>query len=219
MNKGRKIPIEDDGGDTLGAPRTPAQDERDEELGAAGVPEDVLHESPDEADVVAESNAERVLPEDIMHIMNRCQAAEKRAEEEHENFLRTLADFNNYRRRSREEMDCARRFAIEDIIIRLLPILDNFERAIKTAEEIKDFDALHGGVILILRQLRDVLEREGVKPIEAEGQEFDPNLHEAVMREDTDEYPDNTVIEEFQKGYTLGDKVIRPSMVKVAKEP
>lgn len=215
----KRIPI-DDNDETLGVHGTPAQGERDDEIEATGsVPGDVLHESPDEADVVAESNADRVLPEDIRHLMKKCDAAEKRAEEEHDNFIRTLADFNNYRRRSREEMESARKFAVEDIVIRLLPVLDNFERAIKTAEEMKDYDALHGGVILILRQLRDVLEKEGVKPIEAEGQEFDPNFHEAVMREDTEDYPDNTVIEEFQKGYTLGDKVIRPSMVKVAKEP
>ena len=155
----------------------------------------------------------------MKHLLERCEAAEKRVEEEHDNFLRGLADFNNYRRRVREELDQARQFAIEDIIIRLLPILDNFERAIKTAEEMEDFDALHGGVILILRQLRDVLEKEGIEPIEAEGRQFDPCLHEAVMREDTEDYPDGTIVEEFQKGYTLGDKVIRPSMVKVAKHP
>lgn len=218
MTEKRRIPIDSD--ETLGAPQTPAQEQRDIELDATGaVPEEVFTESPEEADVVAESNADRVLPEDVRQIMERCEAAEKRAEEEHDNFIRTLADFNNYRRRAREEMDSARRFGAEDIIIRLLPILDNFERAIKTSEEIEDFDALHGGVVLILRQLNDVLEREGVKPIEAQGKEFDPNIHEAVMREDTDEYPDNTIIEEFQKGYTLGDKVIRASMVKVAKHP
>ncbi|MCL6629388.1 MAG: nucleotide exchange factor GrpE, partial [Armatimonadetes bacterium] len=148
-----------------------------------------------------------------------CQDAEKRAEKEHENFLRALADFDNYRRRVREEMKQARQLAIEDFLLRLLPVLDNFERAIKAAEEMKDYDALHGGVILILRQLRDVLEKEGVKPIEAEGQEFDPMKHEAVMREDTTEYPDNTIIEEFQRGYMLGEKILRPSMVKVAKQP
>ncbi|HET6453515.1 MAG TPA: nucleotide exchange factor GrpE, partial [Armatimonadota bacterium] len=99
------------------------------------------------------------------------------------------------------------------------PVLDNFERAIKTAEEIKDYDALHGGVILILRQLRDILTKEGVKPIEAQGKLFDPNLHEAVMRLDSDEYTDGMIIEEFQTGYMIGDKVIRPSMVKVARPP
>lgn len=217
MNK-RKIPIDSD--ETPGAQQPSAQDERDRELAETGsVPEDVLSESPEEADVVAESEAERVLPDDIRSLMERCEAAEKRAESEHDQLLRTLADFNNYRRRAREELEQARQFAIEDFVLRLLPVLDNFERAIKAAEEIKDYEALHGGVILILRQLRDALDKEGVKPIEAEGQQFDPNLHEAVMRVDTDEYPDNTIVEEFQKGYRLGDKVIRPSMVKVAKHP
>jgi len=218
MTEKRKIPIESE--EALAGAGESAQERRDQELDATGaVPEDVFEESPEEADVVAESQAERVLPADVKHLLERCEAAEKRAEEEHDNFLRGLADFNNYRRRVREELDQARQFAIEDIIIRLLPILDNFERAIKTAEEMEDFDALHGGVILILRQLRDVLEKEGIKPIEAEGRQFDPCLHEAVMREDTEDYPDNTIVEEFQKGYTLGHKVIRPSMVKVAKHP
>jgi len=177
------------------------------------VPEGALYD----ADEVAESDAEKILPKDIKHLKERCEAAEKRVEEEHDNFLRTLADLNNFRRRSREEFDQARKFAIEDFILRILPVMDNFERAIKAAEEIKNYDALHGGVVLILRQIKDALEREGVKPIEAEGEQFNPCLHEAVMPLDTDEYPDNTIIEEFQKGYTLGDKVIRPSMVKVAR--
>ena len=214
MREKRKIPIESD--DQFAA----AQRERDQELDATGaVPEDVFEESPEEGDIVAESEAERVLPGDVDSLLARCEAAEKLAEEEHDQFLRTLADFNNLRRRSREEMQQARRFGIEDFVIRLLPILDNFERAIKTAEEMDDFDALHGGVVLILRQMRDLLEKEGVAPIEAEGQEFDPAIHEAVMRVDTEDYPDNTILEEFQTGYTLGGKVIRPSMVKVAKHP
>lgn len=154
---------------------------------------------------------------DIKRLKEKCKAAEKRAKEEHENLLRAVADFNNLRKRMREEMDQSRRLALEDFAIRLLPIMDNFERAITAAEEINDFDALHGGVVLILRQFRDVLEKEGLQPIEAVGQQFDPCLHEAVLCEDTDEYPDNTIIEEFQKGYTLGGKVVRPSMVKVAR--
>ncbi|MGB9586617.1 MAG: nucleotide exchange factor GrpE [Armatimonadota bacterium] len=215
----RDVPI-DDGKEQSDTIETSPQEERDREIAEmASVPEDVMHESPEESDVVIESDANRVLPEDIEVLIERCQDAERRAEKEHENFLRALADFDNYRRRVREEMKQARQLAIEDFLLRLLPVLDNFERAIKAAEEMKDYDALHGGVILILRQLRDVLEKEGVKPIEAEGQEFDPMKHEAVMREDTTEYPDNTIIEEFQRGYMLGEKVLRPSMVKVAKQP
>lgn len=210
MHEKRKIPI--DSGET--------QAERDQKLRETGsVPEEVFGESPEEADVVAESNAECALLEDVRLLKERLEAAEKRADEEHDKFLRTLAEFDNFRKRSREEFQQVCTFAIEDLVIRLLPVLDNFERAIKTAEEIKDYDALHGGVILILRQLRDILTKEGVTPIEAQGKLFDPNLHEAVMRVDTDEYPDGTIVEEFQAGYTLGDKVIRPSMVKVARHP
>jgi molecular chaperone GrpE len=206
--------------EALGAPSSPAQSERDEEMAQTGsVPDEVLTESPDEADIVAESGAERILPEDVKELREKCQAAEKMAEEEHDNFIRTLADFNNYRRRTREEMEGMRRFAIEDFAVKLLPVMDNFERAIKAAEETKDFDSLHGGVLLIMRQLKEALEKEGVKAIEAEGSEFDPNRHEAVMRHETEEYPENTVVEEMQKGYMLGDKVIRPSMVKVACKP
>lgn len=216
MAEKRRINIESD--DVLGAPETASQQARDRELIDTGaVPSDVLHESPDEADVVVESEAERVLPADIEHLRIKCEEAERLASEEHENFLRTLAEYTNFKRRAKEELDQARRFGSEDFVIRLLPIIDNFDRAIKAAEEIGDFDALHGGVVLILRQLQDLMEREGVKPIEAVGEEFDPNIHEAVMRQDTDEYPDNTIVEEFQKGYVMGDKVIRPSMVKVAR--
>lgn len=213
------IPM-DEGKEGTDMIETSPQEDRDKEIAEmASVPEDVIRESSEESDVVIESDASRILREDMEVLIERCQEAEKRAEREHENFLRALADFDNYRRRVREEMKQARQLAIEDFLLRLLPVLDNFERAIKAAEEMKDYDALHGGVILILRQLRDVLEKEGVKPIEAEGQEFDPMKHEAVMREDTTEYPDNTIIEEFQRGYVLGDKVLRPSMVKVAKQP
>ena len=218
MTEGFKIPIESE--DIVEASPSEAQAARDQELISTGsVPEEVFAESPEEADVVQESDAEKVLPGDVKHLIARCVAAEKKADEERDNFLRTLADLNNFRRRAREEMEQSRKLAIEDFVLHLLPVLDNFERAIKAAEEIQNYDALHGGVVLILRQLKDSLEREGVKAIDAEGQEFDPNIHEAVMREDTDAYPDNSIIEEFQKGYMLGEKVIRPSMVKVASHP
>ncbi len=217
-HKHHKINIESD--ETLGGSNTEAQRQRDEELTDTGaVSGEVLSESPEEADTVAESGADRILPDDIKELQERCKVAESKVDAEHDSYLRTLADFNNYRRRAREEMEQSRKFAIEDFTVRLLPILDNFERGIKASEEIQDFEALHGGVILILRQLRDVLEREGIKPIVTDGQLFDPNLHEAVMREETTDYPDNTIIEEFQKGYTLGDKVVRASMVKVAVQP
>ncbi|MHB0999490.1 MAG: nucleotide exchange factor GrpE [Armatimonadota bacterium] len=210
----RKIPINSDIPGDMGSP---SQEQKDNELADTGVvPDEVFRESPEGSDIVTESSEDNVITEDIQYLLDRCKAAEERADAEHENFLRTLADFNNFRRRSKEELDQARKYGIEGLVVRLLPILDNFERALKAADEIKDFNALHGGVVLILKQLSDVLEREGVKTIETKDQIFDPNIHEAVMREDTDEYPDGAIIEEFQKGFMLGDRVVRASMVKVA---
>lgn len=161
--------------------------------------------------------AEAPAADDPISILEvRCKEAEAKAETEHDNFLRTLAEYNNFKRRSREELDIARKYGAEDLIIRLLPLLDNFERGLKASEELKDFDALHGGVLIVMRQFFDILAKEGVKEIETAGQVFDPNLHEAVMREESSDLPDGTIVDEFQKGYTLGEKVIRPSMVKVA---
>ena len=168
----------------------------------------------------ADASPETPAADDPVSILeSRCKEAEEKAEAEHDNFLRTLAEYNNFKRRSREELTMARKFGAEDLIIRLLPLLDNFERGLKASEELRDFDALHGGVLLIMRQLFDILEKEGVKEIETSGQVFDPNLHEAVMREESSDLPDGTIVDEFQKGYTLGEKVIRPSMVKVAHTP
>ena len=142
--------------------------------------------------------------------------ANDRADKEHDAYLRALADFANYKRRTEEERASQRGFINEKLLLSLLPIVDNFERAVQSATTTKDLDKLLGGVELILRQLQEFLTREGVTPIDAVGQTFDPNFHNAVIRHETDEHPENTVVEELQKGYTLGDRVLRPTMVKVA---
>lgn len=209
MASKRKVPINDNNSDK--------KETVERGINSGETSEKMATETSEQADVVVESKLEEVLPEDVLALKARCEQAEKRAEEEHENFLRALADFNNYRRRAREEIEQAREFATEEFIIRLLPVLDNFERAIAAAEQTRDFDSLHGGVILILRQLRDLLAKEGVEPIKAVGEQFDPMKHEAVARIDTEEYPDNTVIEEVRTGYMMKGKVIRPSAVKVAR--
>ncbi len=102
------------------------------------------------------------------------------------------------------------------MILKLLPIIDNFDRTLQAAEAEHSYESLVEGVTLTLKQVRDMLEREGLAPIEAVGQEFNPELHEALMRVETDEFPENTVIDELEKGYTLNGKVIRPARVRVA---
>jgi molecular chaperone GrpE len=160
--------------------------------------------------------AVREIEAEMDRMRAELDSAAKSMEEEHNRYLRALADFSNYKRRQQEETETRALMASQELILKLLPIIDNFERAIQAAGENRNFDGLVDGVSLTLRQLRDLLEKEGVQPIEAVGQEFDPNLHEAVMRIETEDLPDNTVVEEFQKGYTQGSRVIRPAQVKVA---
>ncbi len=129
-------------------------------------------------------------------------------------YMRLMADFQNYKRRTEAEKSNVYAYANEQIVLRLLEVIDNFERALDhkdTAEK-----AFAEGMEMIFRQLLDVLKNSNVEEIEALGREFDPNFHNAVLMEDTDEYESNTVSAVLQKGYTLNGKVIRPSMVKVA---
>ena len=128
-------------------------------------------------------------------------------------YLRLMADFQNFKRRTEKEKSDIYAFANEKIVSELLNVIDNFERALALGAE---GDSFVEGMSLIFKQLQGVLDKAGVKEIEALGQEFDPNFHNAVMMEDTDEFESGKVSCVLQKGYTLNNKVIRPSMVKVA---
>jgi len=129
--------------------------------------------------------------------------------------LRTAAEFDNYRKRvERERRDLAD-FMKADILAEILPIVDNFERALQAPSS--DTDSLRKGVELIHKQMHDFLRKRGVTPIEALGADFDPNFHQAVIHETSPLHREGEVIEELQRGYMLGDKLLRPAMVKVAK--
>ena len=131
---------------------------------------------------------------------------------------RAAADFSNSTRRNEEDREIVVRFANATLIGKLLAVLDDFDRALEHVPE----DVHEGwvdGVRLVERKLRGVLESEGVTPIEALGQPFDPTIHEAVVHEDTADHPDNEVIGELQRGYRLYDRVLRPALVKVANNP
>ena len=132
---------------------------------------------------------------------------------EQEKYLRLAAEYDNYRKRSQKEREAIFRDVKADTIIKLLPVYDNLERAVKaeTADE-----AFKKGVEMTMAQLNSIFEDLGVKPIIALGEKFDASLHNAVMHIDDEAYGENEIVEEFQKGFTLGDKVIRFSMVKVA---
>jgi molecular chaperone GrpE len=154
-------------------------------------------------------------------LKERLRAAESKAETNYERLLRVTADFENYKKRMEKEMNEFRRFANESLIKEILPIMDNLERALKIEYE-KDGDAFDGmkkGVEMTLKGLKDSLEKFGVVPMEALEKAFDPNYHQAVSQEESDKYPENIVTQELQKGYMLGDRLLRPPMVVVSKKP
>ena len=127
--------------------------------------------------------------------------------------LRTLADFENFRKRSEREKQDFFKYALASTIKDILPVLDNFDRALEHAEQGDEF---HKGVLLIYKQLFEVLQRHGVTIIDQAGVRFDPNIHEAVVREEDPSVPSQTVVAIMQKGYFLHDRLLRPALVKVA---
>jgi molecular chaperone GrpE len=138
----------------------------------------------------------------------------------YDQLLRRAAEFENFRRRiERERSDAYQRARVE-VLVEFLPVVDNFERALSSLENSGgDAEALRHGVELIHKQFKDALTKFGLEPVQAIGQTFDPHLHEAVTIEPTDKHKENTVIEEFQRGYKIGDKLLRPAKVKVAATP
>lgn len=143
------------------------------------------------------------------------EEAQSKAEEYYNHLQRLKAEFDNYRKRTQREKEETAKYASERIILALLPVLDNFERAIDSSRTNKDFESFSQGIAMILKQFNKVLEDEGLKAIEAVGKEFDPNIHDALLKEESDK-GDNIILEEIQKGYYLKDKVLRASKVKVS---
>lgn len=178
--------------------------------------------APSETDDDAEVESEA---EDAVAALKTALASAEEAGKAHEDrFLRLYAEFENYKKRTAREMQDFRKFANEALIRDLLPVIDNLERAIQSSssqesppEDIQS--CIVEGVSMTLNEILKVLDRYHVKPIDALEKPFDPNFHEAVGQELSDEHADNTVVREYQKGYLLHDRLIRPAMVVVSKAP
>jgi molecular chaperone GrpE len=140
----------------------------------------------------------------------------RQAEDYQQRFLRAQADFDNFRRRTMKEKEELGQYASMKLVGQLLPVVDNFGRAIEAAKAGGDVESFSKGVDMIFRQLEQVLEQEGLKAMEAVGQPFNPEFHQAIMQVESEEHEEGIVIEEVQKGYMLKDKVLRPAMVKVS---
>lgn len=175
-----------------------------------------LEEQPDpeQEEQVGEGGNEVTDPEELL---SRLKAKEEEFQDLWQRHLRLRADFDNFRKRARKDQEEAVFSAQEGFILGLLEVLDNFERALEVDREQSDFKSFLSGVEMIYRQFQDVLNKEGVSTIVAEGEPFDPEKHYGVMLVKTKEKEEGTVLEELQKGYTFRERVIRPSKVKVAK--
>lgn len=168
--------------------------------------EEVVNESTKAEEV--ENAEEEETPE-----VNPLQA---KYDELNNHYIRLAADFDNYRKRQAQERENLLKYGAENTVKKLIEVLDNFDRGLKAIEKVEDCDKVKECYSLAYKNFKDVLTKIGLEEIQAEGEEFDPNLHEAVMQTPTNDKPEHTIIAELQKGYKLGDKVIRPTLVNVA---
>jgi len=155
----------------------------------------------------------------VEEIKMELETTKQEAKETYDRFLRVSAEFENYKKRSSREMDDFRKFANESLIKELLPVVDNLERAIDSSDEDKGANhSIVEGVHMTHKEMLKVFDTFNVKPIDALGKPFDPGFHQAVMQEETENDTGNTVLKEFQKGYLLHDRLLRPAMVVVSKQ-
>ncbi len=160
--------------------------------------------------------ADRGAPDEVGALRARAEAAEKARDEYLNLAQRTRADFENYQKRVQRDLAQERRYAQAPLASDILAALDNLERATAAARQAGESGPLVQGVAMVQSQLLDVLRRHGVTRIEAQGQPFDPNLHEAVMQQPSREYPPSTVVQVFEQGYLIHDRVLRPARVAVS---
>ncbi len=154
----------------------------------------------------------------INQLKSEKEDAEKKAQESYDKFLRVSAEFENYKKRTSREMNEFRKFANESLLMKLLPVVDNLERAIASTQEEKSSESsIAEGINLTLKEIMNIFETFKVKPIESLKKPFDPNFHQAVMQEEAEGTEENIVIKEFQKGYMIGNRLLRPAMVVVSK--
>lgn len=161
---------------------------------------------------VKEENSENIKDEDNSEL----NALQEKYDALNQQYIRLAADFDNYRKRQEHEREELLKFGTENALKKLLEVLDNFERGKKALENIEDCAKVKESFDLVHKQVIDVLTKLGLEEIDTTDKEFDPNFHEAVMQTPTSEKPEHTIINELQKGYKLGDKVLRPALVNVA---
>jgi molecular chaperone GrpE len=175
---------------------------------------DNTRESPDNPAESAPGSGEQQSPEPETTELERAQADAAKLKDM---LVRTAADFDNFRKRTKRELDDARRSGRDDLLKELLPVFDNLERAIQSAQKATDVKAVSDGLGMIVKQFENTLGRAGITRVPTIGEMFDPSLHEAIQQLETNEHPPGTVVAEVQPGYVMGEKLVRAAMVVVAK--
>lgn len=165
-----------------------------------------------------EAASDEQADDSIEDLAQKLKSKEQEAQENYDRLLRVSAEFENYKKRASREMDEFRKYSNQSLIKEMLSVVDNLELAMNSTDGQKTIDkGLLDGLEMTHKEILKVFEKFKVKPISAKGQPFDPKFHEAVMQEETADFPENTVINELQKGYLIHDRLLRPSMVVVAK--
>jgi len=162
-------------------------------------------------------NLNQELEEKIAASEEGLKAAQTLASESNDKLLRLQAEFENFKKRLTREKEEHSRYAHEQVVKDLLPILDDLDRALTHAQSSSEIPALIDGVQLVKKQMGSALEKYGLKPFDSLGEPFNPHIHEAVAHQESQDFPPDTVISEYRKGYTLHDKLVRPAMVAVSK--
>lgn len=175
--------------------------------------DEILDEVQDVESEETQEDQEFNKDEYIAKLNDDLNEQKRKADEYFESLKRNMADFDNFKKRMSKEKESLYSTITSDVVLELLPVLDNFEKAMET--ECKD-EEFKNGMKMIYDQILEVLKKIGVEEIEALNQVFDPNIHEAVMHIEDENYSEKQIVEEFRKGYRIGDKIIRHSMVKVA---
>ena len=165
------------------------------------------------ADENTEEEAKEEIGEENQDDVNPLQ---EKYDQLNNQYIRLAADFDNYRKRHEQEKEALLKYGAENTLKKMIEVLDNFERGLKAIETVEDCEKVKECYNLAYKNFTDVLTKAGLEPIKAEGEIFDPNLHDAVMQTPTADKPEHTIIAELQKGYKLGDKVLRPTLVNVA---
>ena len=188
----------------------------DEEVSENEEEEPDEEQEPDEEEEPDEEDEDKKSGKKLFGKKNKKDKKDEKIEELTDRLTRQMAEFDNFRKRTEKEKSQMYEIGAKDIIEKMLPVVDNFERGLDAVKEEDKEDPFIQGMEMVYKQLMTVLGELGVKPIEAVGKEFDPNLHNAVMHVEDENFGENIIAEEFQKGYMYRDSVVRHSMVKVA---